>query len=337
MPAELEVKAGNLVFWAQDDGQGEIIGRVVAVDNTDVGTATEIMWVPAAIPAVRRGGVLLGASPTLTFEEAARLVISPNSPSDEAVIARDTIWPSVEKSLLPAIVQNLQAEGAGLAALNDSERRIFANIVAQLHRELLPLEDELFARLADRSWRVIGLRGIALGIWRESKDKAGYFLNDPRNWLSRLSEVTDKNDSAPHQGFLSDETQTELREALVDETKRFWAEHRDEIMEKADRVLARSVPALEKMVRTNWGPRLFEHVLIPSWRSSEADIVRAVEAYANDFAWRRLLTHQGGSRLTLAHALRSGLGIDDAPLLIFVASKDETREVKYQPLIPGVN
>ena len=154
-----------------------------------------------------------------------------------------------------------------------------------------------------------------------------------RGWLAPWKADAEEEVANRQRDFLSDETKQRLRAAVEDEVRQFWAENREEILSKMNRVVAQSMPALGKTFRERWGPKLFQDALLPAWQSSEPQIMQAIESYANDFTQRRLLTAEGGPRLSLAYALRSSLRISDAPLLVFVAAKEGTNEITYRPLI----
>ena len=74
---------------------------------------------------------------------------------------------------------------------------------------------------------------------------------------------------------------------------------------------------------------------MPAWFDGEQKVIKAAEAYANDFSNRRLLTRTGGPRLLLAHALRGALSISDAPLLVMARSAKAG--VQFEYLIPPLD
>ena len=114
----------------------------------------------------------------------------------------------------------------------------------------------------------------------------------------------------------------------------FWNEHRDAVTAQMTQVLAQHSQSLTQAAHKRRGPHLLERVVQPAWMEGEAEVIRAVEPYAQDFTGRRLLTLPGAPRLLLAYALRSELGISTAPLLLLAPATESATGFQYEPLVP---
>ncbi len=336
IPTYLGAKPGHLVHLERADGEAEVIGRVVRVRDAGPDLVrVEIMLTPSAAGTMQAGGVLKGAGPTVGLEHAVRLLVSPDVPRDEAIIARNTIWPSIDKNVMPGLLANLEREVAiAFSNLSDEDKELLSGALEELRTELAPLEEKLIARLSERAWGAVGVGGVAEGVMRKATDGVENTSKDLRDWFRRQVGSMAKDDRANRE-FLSDETKKALRESLEAEAKKFWDEHRAEVLEKVSKVLGKRKPEFEEAFRKRWAPRLYGHAVVPAWQAGEPEVIKSAEAYANDFAQRRLLTSKGGPRLLLAHALRSVLDISDAPLLVLAPGQGQERgKIVYQPLIP---
>jgi hypothetical protein len=336
IPGDLSARPGNLVHLERADGESQVIGRVVRVTlSADGQVGLEIMLAPSAKGVMQRGGVLKVAPPTLGFEQAMRLLVAPDRPSDEAVRVRDAIWPEIERSVLPELSRNLVREAKLIAAnLDPQDSEEIAKVVHELHDQLASLEEDLADRLTERAWHEIGVSGLAGGIWRVTTTDMVNSGKDIRDWLWQKFGGEGKDDRVDSE-FLSSQRKKALRVAIEDEATIFWRDHHDEILALLEQALTQRSKNLAKSFRESLGPELYERAIKPAWLTGEADVIRAVERYADDFARRRLVTERGGPRLLLAHALRSAMQISDAPLLLFVPSDPPgDGHVVYQPLIP---
>ena len=235
--------------------------------------------------------------------------------------------PELEARLWPELSELLDQ-------LSPDDRRLLEGTVAEVRRELGPLEEELVQRMARTSWNVIGVRGVTAGLWRLTTGGMENTAKDVRDWWrTRVGSSVELDREDPE--FLSEETQKSLRQELQQEWTRFWNEHRSEVTEHAVRILSERSAALSQAARERWGPHLYQRVVQPAWLEGEPEVIRAIENYAHDVSRRRLLTPEGAPRLLLSYALRSELGISSAPLLVLTpAESGPADRFRYQPLVP---
>jgi hypothetical protein len=169
---------------------------------------------------------------------------------------------------------------------------------------------------------------------RKAADGASNTYKTVKDWVKGIwgnKEETPKES----RDFLSDEKKIALRLALEEEAMKFWDDHRKEIVEAVGKIIGERKDDFAKAFNERWGPRLYEKAVVPAWFDGERSVIKAAEAYAMDFANRRLLTREGGPRLLLAHALRGALNISDSPLLVIAAS--DKPGVKFEYLIPPLD
>ncbi len=319
VPADLRPQTGTLVYLDRADGVTQVVGRVVAVVGREGDlVGLKIRFMGPLSDEAQRGGVLKGAAASLDLRDAMRLLISPNTPDEEAALAHDTIWPSVQTNVLPAMTDGLIREVTReLASLDEQDQALLAKPIEALRAELRPIEDQLIDRLAKRAWDVLGVKGLAAGIWRTTK-----------------SSVQIKGDTSADPPFLSDETSRAMQAALKDEALAFWKENREVIVAALVTVATDRGTEFRAAFAERWAGLLYERAVIPAWQAGQDKVLESVQVYANDFAARRLLTRQGGPRLLFAFALRSSLKISDAPLLVFSpAAANALDGIVYQPLL----
>ncbi|MCA8919778.1 MAG: hypothetical protein KDB32_11915 [Planctomycetes bacterium] len=329
VPHELGTSRGVLVYREGDDGKAEIVGRVIEVSVINESTdEITVLLTPAQAGAMAKGGKLRGAAPTISVEHAFRLIISPDIPREEAIIARDTIWPAINEHVLPDLKERLTNEVTrSFEDLDEEDTKLLNETVDDLRSELSELEEALLNRLANRAWEVIGVSGVAEGVLRKASDGAGNTVNDVKDWVKGWFGKEESSEET-NRDFLTEERATALRIALEEEVEAFIAENHTDIEEAFNKVLnKRKVDFIAKF-EEKWGPKLYEKALVPSWMDNERYVLDAAESYANDFAKRRLLTSEGGPRLLLAYALRSSLNITNEPLLVI--KPDDSGEVKYE-------
>ncbi|MCA8936139.1 MAG: hypothetical protein KDB68_08020 [Planctomycetes bacterium] len=329
VPHELGTSRGVLVYREGDDGKAEIVGRVIDVSVINESTdEITVLLTPAQAGAMAKGGKLRGAAPTISVEHAFRLIISPDIPREEAIIARDTIWPAINEHVLPDLKERLTSEVTrSFEDLDEEDTKLLNETVDDLRSELSELEEALLNRLANRAWEVIGVSGVAEGVLRKASDGAGNTVNDVKDWVKGWFGKEESSEET-NRDFLTEERATALRIALEEEVEAFIAENHTDIEEAFNKVLnKRKVDFIAKF-EEKWGPKLYEKALVPSWMDNERYVLDAAESYANDFAKRRLLTSEGGPRLLLAYALRSSLNITNEPLLVI--KPDDSGEVKYE-------
>ncbi|MEZ5993526.1 MAG: hypothetical protein R3E76_14410 [Planctomycetota bacterium] len=329
VPHELGTSRGVLVYREGDDGKAEIVGRVIDVSVINESTdEITVLLTPAQAGAMAKGGKLRGAAPTISVEHAFRLIISPDIPREEAIIARDTIWPAINEHVLPDLKERLTSEVTrSFEDLDEEDTKLLNETVDDLRSELSELEEALLNRLANRAWEVIGVSGVAEGVLRKASDGAGNTVNDVKDWVKGWFGKEESSEDT-NRDFLTEERATALRIALEEEVEAFIAENHTDIEEAFNKVLnKRKVDFIAKF-EEKWGPKLYEKALVPSWMDNERYVLDAAESYANDFAKRRLLTSEGGPRLLLAYALRSSLNITNEPLLVI--KPDDSGEVKYE-------
>ncbi|RPI76922.1 MAG: hypothetical protein EHM42_14350, partial [Planctomycetaceae bacterium] len=298
VPADLGAARGRLVHLARADGLPQVIGQVLNTHPATDGTVVMEFEVTAEAAAILpNGGVLEGAPPTAGLEQALRLIISPESPRDEAARARDALWPTLETEFVPGLTENLLREARALIAnLDDRDQEALLAAIADLRSELAPLEEQLIGRLTERAWEEVGIRGVAGGVWRIALTGAGNSSKDIRDWIREkfgYESINDRTDAE----FLEDETRIALRVALEAELREFWEEHQHDVMSRVEKVWGDRKTEFATMARERWGPALFERAVVPAWLAGEARVLRAVEDYARDFTSRRLVSSAGGPRL----------------------------------------
>ncbi|MCC6574249.1 MAG: hypothetical protein IT462_10705 [Planctomycetes bacterium] len=334
IPAGLgDLKPGVLVYREREDGAAEVVGRVVKVGETAGETrSVTLLLTPTAAGAMRHGGVVKAASPTVSLEQAVRLLMAPGVPRDEAAIAKDALWPALDKHVLPGVTARIEKELSDAAmSLDKDDAELLTGALTELHKDLAPLEEKLLNRMAQRAWEVIGVKGAAEGVLRKAGDSVGNAYKDATDWVKGL--WGDKNKSEKKESdFLSDETKVALRLALEEEATKFWEENREEITEKTGKVLSARKQDFLDAWNKRWAPKLYEKAVVPGWLEGEKEVLKAAEAYADGFARRRLLTSQGGPRLLLAFALRGALQISDSPLILI--APDHSGRVEFQWLVP---
>jgi hypothetical protein len=336
VPASLGARRGVLVFREGDDGKAEIVGRVIDIENVDGKTdRVTVLLTPSQAGAMAKGGKLRGAAPTLSVEDAFRLIISPDIPREEAKLARDKIWPAIEKHVLPVLKTRLTAEvTTSFEDLDDDDAALLNSTVQDLRKELTELEEELLNRLANRAWQVIGVSGVAEGVLRKAKDGTENTYNDVKDWVKGWWDDGEETEEA-NSDFLTEERATALRIALEEEVETFIKEKNTEIQKAFNTVLNTRRADFIAKFEDKWGPKLYEKALVPSWLEGEEGVLEAAEEYANDFAQRRLLTSEGGPRLLLAYALRTSLDITDEPLLVI--RPEPTGKVEFEWIMTALD
>ncbi|MCY2965130.1 MAG: hypothetical protein NT069_16105 [Planctomycetota bacterium] len=336
VPVTLGVAPGHLVHRARPDGAAQIVGRVTAVgEEADGLVAIEFSVSAEMFATLDHGAILSGAPATMGLEQSLRLVISPEAPREEAMRARDALWPSVEKEIIPGLTENLLREVRELFThLSDDDRELVLGALDELRTDLAPLEENLIARLSERAWSEIGVGGVAGGIWRIALGGVNNKRKDMRDWFRTrmgFGGIADRQ----HVEFLERETREALRQAMVEELQAFWEEHRGDILRQVEAVLGTRKAGFATIVRERWAPTLFDRAVAPAWLAGEDKVLHAVEDYARDFANRRLVSSAGGPRLVFAHALRGVLEISDSPLLLLAPRESGDAEgVEYQPVVP---
>ena len=336
VPGDLGVLPGDLIHRSRDDGLPEIVGKVVRVEPAGAGRVTlHFLLAEEARKELATGGQLRGAPESIGLEQAVRLIVSPEAPLDEALQARDALWPVVEREMVPRLTENLLREVKTLAwNLEEGDRELLVEALEELRGELTPLEDELIANLSERAWNEVGVEGVASGIWRVAITGADNARKDMRDWVRQGFGYTAIPDRSPAE-FLEGEDRARLSQSILAELQEFWEQHQGTILEKIEGVLGRHKEEFVRTLRERWAPRLFEQAVVPAWTAGEPEVVRAVESYARDFTNRRLVSSAGGPRLVFAHALRGALGISEAPLLIIEPRSDgQALEILYRPVTP---
>ena len=172
VPADLHARTGTLVYLEHDDGVAQVVGRVAAVRATNPNRVTLEIRLTAPLAGARsHGGILKGAAASLDLRDALRLLVSPDTIDKELLLARDVIWPSVQENVLPDLMDGLIRETVKeFASPDQQDADLLANSMAGLRETLQPLEDELLDRLTKRAWDVVGIPGVAAGIWRSTAD-----------------------------------------------------------------------------------------------------------------------------------------------------------------------
>jgi hypothetical protein len=336
VPAALLPRAGTLVYLERADGIAQVIGRVVDVESTgrDRDTLTIRLSANSATLS-RQGGILKGAPALLSMRDAVRLLVSPNTTAEEALLARDTIWPSIRTNLVPEIMDGLIREiSSDLANPGPEDAELLQRFAAGLRQAVEPLEEELVERLASRAWDVVGVQGLAGGALRVTTGNAAELAKSIAAWWSWF-QGSETKEGAPVRPFLSAETSQALKVALEEEVLKFWAEHRGQIVEAFKKSIAAQRSDFDKAFTERWSGRLYDRVIEPAWQAHQSEVLASIETYVRDFSSRHLLTHEGGPRLLFAFILRSNLDISSAPLLILAPpSSGKSNQFVYQPLLP---
>lgn len=335
VPESLLARAGTLVYRDRKDGVAQAIGRVAEVRPSKQGQVTLVIRLSGAGQDVNHhGGVIRGAAATIDLREALELLLSPSTPTDEATMARDMVWPSIQENVLPGIVNRLIKEvSTDLANPLPQEAEVFKRFFANLHESIEPLEGELVERLAKRAWDVVGVKGLAGVAWRATTNDAkvkGAKVADFWTWMVGKDKA---DEESPDHSFLSEKTSEELKAALEDEAIAFWRDNRQKILDAFAAAVEAQRQDLDKLFRDRWSSTVYPRIILPAWLEGEDKVIASIETYVTDFTQRRLVTHEGGPRLIFAYLLRSFLDISDAPLLIFSPSA-ESDQVVYEPLLP---
>ncbi len=336
VPAELLPRAGTLVYRQREDGIAQVIGRVDAVRSAGRGQDTLTIRLSANSAALsEHGGVLKGAPAALSLGDAVRLLVSPDTPAEEALLARDAIWPSIRTNLLPEIINGLIREiSSDLADPGPEDAELLKRFAGNLRQAMEPLEEQLVERLARRAWDVVGVQGIAGGALRISTGNAAELAKSIAAWWSWF-QGAEEDKGAPARPFLSAEMSQALKVALEEEVLAFWAENREQIVEAFKKSVDSQRPDFEKAFTERWSGRLYDRVIEPAWQAHQTEVIASIEAYVRDFSNRRLLTNEGGPRLLFAFILRSYLDISTTPLLILAPrSGGDSNQFVYQPLLP---
>jgi hypothetical protein len=332
VPSSLGVRAGTLVFAQRADGAGRVIGRVASVETSSSGDSRIRLRLLG--DEAHTGGRLKGATASLDLRTAMRLLITPDLPDDEARLARDAIWPSIRAHVVPGMVDALAREVAREAATLDArDQALVVASVEALRSSLKPLEEELVTRFAERAKDAIGIKGFATGVWRTTSDgvqNSGAAVADFWRWTIGRDVRGERIDRS----FFSEQTSQALAAAIEDEARLFWRDHRVEVIQALTKVAADRRDDFATAFSERWATRLYERAVVPAWLAGQDQVIESVQAYANDFAARRLLTSDGGPRLLFAYALRGALGISDAPLLIYAPDPQAAPgTIVYQSLI----
>ena len=328
-------RTGTLVYREREDGGTQIVGRVIGVEAGDANQVElNIRLVATHAANSNHGGTIKGAPASLDLRDAMRLLITPGTPADEATLARDTIWPSVQTHVLPGLVDGLIRETSSeLAAMDQQDEALLAKTVERLREVLQPIEDKLVDRLARRTWETIGVQGLAAGIWRKTAEDVQNRSLSAAEWAWRL--LGGKSGAEPvERPFFSDETMLALRTALEQETLDFWSENRSAIIDALKKVILERRDDFEAAFKDRWAGLLYQRAVMPAWEAGKDKVLDSVQTYAHGFAERKLLTKSRGPRLMFAFALRSSLDISNDPLLVFIPNADgATDRVVYEPLL----
>jgi len=240
VPVDLGVLPGDLIHRSRDDGLPEIVGKVVQVDPAGPASVTlHFLLADEARKKLGSGGLLRGAPESIGLEQAVRLIVSPEAPLDEALQARDALWPTVEREMVPRLTENLLREVRSLAwNLEEGDRELLVDALEELRGELTPLEDELIASLSERAWNEVGVEGVANGIWRVAVTGADNARKDMRDWFRQGLGYGAIPDRSPAE-FLEGEDRARLSRAILAELQQFWEKHQVTILEKIEGVLGR--------------------------------------------------------------------------------------------------
>lgn len=312
-PADKIPRNGTLVFREGPTGEAIVVGRVTEVSSSGM---CKILLTPDASGLTKNGALIKVAQPAHNVEEALRLLVTPEIPRQEAIRARNVLWPAIEKHVIPALKENLTRElTSSFEDMDDDDMLILDGTVADLREEMDELEQELINRIANRAWEVIGVSGVAEGVLRKAGDGAGNTYNDAKDWVKSWWGDKEESESS-NSDFLSEEKATALRIALEEEVTEFLTENDTEIKKKFNKVLNERRSDFIEQFESKWGPKLYEKAIVPAWEVGEPGVLDALDDYLNDFAKRRLLTKDGGPSLHLAYALRTALDITDDKLLV---------------------
>ena len=336
VPAELLSRAGTLVYRQREDGVAQVIGRVVDVKSSGRGQDLLTIRLSATSALLAQdGGVVKGAPAALSLGDAVRLLVSPDTPAEEALLARDAIWPSIRTNLLPEIISGLVREiSSDLADPGPEDAELLKQFAGSLRQAMEPLEEQLVERLASRAWNVVGVQGIAGGALRVTTGNAGELARSVAAWWSWF-QGTETDKDAPARPFLSAEMSQSLKVALEDEVLKFWADNREQIVEAFKTSVDAQRSDFDKAFTERWAGRLFDRVIEPAWQTHQSEVIGSIETYVRDFSSRRLLTREGGPRLLFAFILRSYLDISTAPLLVLAPQAGgNSDQFVYQPLLP---
>jgi len=334
VPAALLPRVGTLVYRQREDGVAQVIGRVVEVKAAERDQVALTIRLSAPSASLSRGGgVIKGAPAALSMRDAVRLLVSPNTPDEEALLARDAIWPSIRTNLVPEIMNGLVREiSKDLADPSPEDAELLKRFAGSLHEALAPLEEQLVQRLAGKAWDVVGVQGLAGGALRATTGNAVTLAGSITSWWSWFQgQETDKD--APPRPFLSEKMSADLKVALEAEVLKFWDENRAQIVEAFKKSVDSQRGDFEKAFTDRWSGRLYDRVIEPAWQAHQDQVLASVETYVRSFTERRLLTKDGGPRLQFAFILRSYLDISTAPLLVLAPAEGDSKRFVYQPFL----
>jgi len=335
VPAALLPRVGTLVYQQREDGVAHVIGRVTEVEAAEREQLALTIRLSAPSASLSRGGgVIHGAPAALSMRDAMRLLVSPNTPDEEALLARDAIWPSIRTHLVPEIMNGLVREiSADLADPSPEDAELLKQFASSLREALAPLEEQLVQRMAGKAWEVVGVQGIAGGAIRATTGNAASLAGSIAAWWSWFQgEETDEN--APPRPFLSEKMSADLKAALETEVIKFWEENREQIVAAFKKSIDERRGDFDKAFTERWSGRLYDRVIEPAWQSHQDQVLTSVETYVRSFTERRLLTKEGGPRLKFAFLLRSYLDISTAPLLVLAPAEGDSKQFVYQPYLP---
>ncbi|MDC1141620.1 hypothetical protein OAU50_00890 [Planctomycetota bacterium] len=328
-PTDKTPTRGTLLFREGPSGEAIIVGRVTEVNHNG---QCSILLTPSASGLARHGAAIKVAQPAKNIEDAVRLLVTPDIPRDEAVRARNQLWPAIEEHVIPTLKENLTRElTSSFEDIDPEDAELLDSTITDLRAEMAELEQQLINRVANRAWEVIGVSGVAEGVLRKAGDGAENAYKDAKDWVKGWWSDDEKSEKA-NSDFLSEEKATALRLALEEEVSDFLAENDTEIKKHFNTVINERRAEFISKFETKWGPKLYEKAIVPAWEEGEPGVLNAVDDYLNDFAQRRLLTKGGGPRLQLAYALRTALKITDDKLLVLEPNK--SGQISVQGLRP---
>ena len=220
---------------------------------------------------------------------------------------------------------------ADLANPGPEDEALLQELVDSLRDALQPLEDSLVDRLARRAWEVVGVQGLASGVWRTT---LGEVINKGMNvpdWWGRLLGRK-ANGEIAEQPFLSEETSRELRAALEAEVIEFWRENRAKIIDAIVKAFKDQRQDFEAAFRQRWADLIYDRVIVSAWQSGQDKVLAALQAYVSDFADRRLLMRAGGA--AIAVCFRAPRLPGNQPFAAaHPAPSESSNQVVYEPLL----
>lgn len=329
---KLSAMEGTEVYERLSDGTGRIVGRV----HRD-GEGHFLVLSSDAMRRYGTGADLLFARPTYNLGDAIDVILAPDGAEKEFEIARDQLWPVVEREIVMPLQAEVEIElRKAISEYPLRQQETLSTVANEALEKLTPQFNALGERMFARAWQEIGVGGVLNGAWRKTSEAAANAYESSRDWVVGLFSE-DKGGDRTEKDFLDEETKEALQKAMREELDAFWKEHGTDVLARTGEVLERHEARLLQPLRDELLPRLYERAIGKLWIHRQSPVLEAVNQYGMDMAERRLTTAKKGPQLTLAYAVRSGTFITARPLLVIQASNDRSGKLHLKPYVTHLN